>query len=430
MPERYDEFYAAERAEQERFLEQEAAALRPEAHTPGRFHLQRAKINGKWRELCIPLPETRKRHHEMLDYLYSLETDWPAGTCGSIPGRGVLYNAEQHINNGSRYFYQLDLKDAFKNVNIYTLLEATGQIIPPEQQQMMDDFIFQYVANNRVSGLALGLPDSPHLFGIYYRPLDRVLMPLCAQKGIVCTRFFDDFTFSSRDDVFSPQERREKRELIESYPGAIINPYKTKVHDLAHDDKAITITGISFYPDGKIGLAPKLKRHLNNISAVVPRVINGELEPRAISTKQLESLCHSGLLFSDGDKVICNKRAFSIEGRRQESGFIEWALSTLEVLRGYRSLINGLVAYPPLASHPLVSDTEQVRDKVQNTIESTEKYLYDTISERVTKQIIEFGTAIMPDDWSQFLENQKKIIRSTSVAERSLGDLALNISAI
>lgn len=207
----------------------------------------------KYRTLMVPSEETMKRHRTMLQFLYSLAIPMPYAT-GAIPGKDLLDNVRPHRQSNS--FYKLDLKNAFPSVDKVELGRiAQKPIIPKRHQSEVVHFIESWGTHPEIPGLPLGAPTSPFLFNMYCLPMDRKLGAYCMDNGIIYTRYLDDLTFSVPDRL-GKIRRKQLNSLIESQPGMVINHPKSRVHNL--DVGPVTITGISLYPDRRLGASPWL----------------------------------------------------------------------------------------------------------------------------------------------------------------------------
>lgn len=369
---------------------------------PAKGHYERLhrQISGKWRELWVADKNTEKRLDGFQEYLYALDIEWPKATCGSVPGRGSFANAEIHIENGSKFFRKYDLKDAYSHVDILTLIETLDEEVPAEDQEYAHDIIYNFATIDQVPGLPQGLSTSPHLFDIYYRKLDQKLERYCSSRGIVYSRYLDDFTFSSQEDVFTPEVNRQIRRIIESHPGAIIHDKKTKnqSHDISLVDKAVTITGVSLYPDEKIGPSPKTKRQINKVCTTIPKVIRGEAEPVVFNEKHERRLRQKFINFDENGQGLSESFHW-VNGERKEPAYIDWLLTTMDNLKGYRSLMGSFLN----SGYELTNDTYYANQKIAKTIKLMETHLVNKIIEVEN----EFGHKI-PDEWNNFLYKTKK----------------------
>lgn len=227
----------------------------PKQHT-----LFRLDVDGrmKTREVWEPDEETRIRHEGMLQRLYELDIPMPYAY-GGVPGKGLRDNVEPHRH--SEVFYMLDIKNAYGSVDIDYLREKAARSVPrgignAGLRRSLDQFITEDAVIEGVPGLPQGYPASPYLFNLYCREMDGRLayaishLPWEFRSRIKYTRWLDDLTFSGSWKDLTAQKRRSIRDIVAETPGFEIETRKTRLHKIGNG--AVTITGISLYPDGRM----------------------------------------------------------------------------------------------------------------------------------------------------------------------------------
>ena len=179
-------------------------------------------------------------------------------------GKSLETHARAHL--GGRYFYQLDLRNAYAAVDISQLTDllvagAVEREWSKEWQQRVVSFVEERAIIDEVPGLPLGLPASPFLFNYYCSELDKSIAYVLGQglhypyeSDYVYTRWLDDLTISSHEPI-QGHARRVVREIIGEH-GFEIAQHKSKLHDRAKGP--VTVTGVSIYPDGHMLPAPHL----------------------------------------------------------------------------------------------------------------------------------------------------------------------------
>ena len=85
--------------------------------------------------------------------------------------------------------------------------------------------------------------------------MDRELATFCEARRITYTRYLDDLTFSTRQNL-GDRRRRMLRDIIERHEGMAINHRKSRLHSL--ENGPVTITGISIQPDGRVQPSPQI----------------------------------------------------------------------------------------------------------------------------------------------------------------------------
>lgn len=237
--------------------------------------IRQRKADGsvKERDIHVPSDEVVQQHQKMLHLLYGIDVPMPHAT-GALPGVSLLDNVRPHQN--SNHFYMMDLEDAYGSVDKDFLLDlAESPLIPRRHQDEVQDFIQNWATDKSIPGLPLGAPASPYLFNLYCVPLDRMIKDL-GYPDIAYTRYLDDLTFSSLYKI-GKKRRRNIRSVIDEYPGIRINHDKTRVHTLGSG--AVTITGVSLYPDNRrLGPSPSLlERAKENLDDTQIRIDKGQL---------------------------------------------------------------------------------------------------------------------------------------------------------
>ncbi len=113
---------------------------------------------------------------------------------GYRPGRNIRENAKQHA--GRKLLLSLDLENFFPSISrerIDKLFQSAG--INAEVSGLLSRFV-------TIGGsLPLGLPTSPEISNAIAFPIDIELQALALQVGATYTRYADDLSFSSTDNL-------------------------------------------------------------------------------------------------------------------------------------------------------------------------------------------------------------------------------------
>ena len=211
----------------------------------------------KMREIAEPSLKAREQHSTMLRVFYHFfdGESMPHAT-GSVPGKQLIDNVMPHRLSNS--FYQLDLKDAFANVDIDVLIEKlmnSGRL-PARWNYDVEKFVLDWGRQADIPGLPQGAPCSPVLFNFYCLEMDRVLGKYCEDSGITYTRYLDDLTFSAPTRL-GKKRRGHIRNIIANHSAGLeINHSKSRLHSL--DNGPVTITGISIQTDRRLQPSPEL----------------------------------------------------------------------------------------------------------------------------------------------------------------------------
>lgn len=204
----------------------------------------------KQREIWMPNPDMLAMQQRFLCSLERLKPDLPYAT-GARKGDSPAKNVERHA--GNRYFYLLDLKSAYEQVDMSVLawqLQGLGMQGDVHDTQ---EFLEKFCKPPGGNGLATGSPTAPFLFNVYCLQLDVHLGAYAESEGMVYTRYLDDLTFSAADtgfptrDVINPKKRAAIRKIIDDN-GFVLSPHKTRVSDV--QDAPVIITGLQLNKKG------------------------------------------------------------------------------------------------------------------------------------------------------------------------------------
>jgi hypothetical protein len=203
----------------------------------------------KLRKLEAPNDAMRIIHGRLIQYLRSLEIEMPYATACRL-GDSPRKNLERH--KGNRYFFVLDLKNAYRQVDqrkLARILCAADPALKGSEEEV-SAFLGQYCVS-KFGGLPMGASASPDLFNLYCAVLlDVPLGKLCAEYGWVYTRYLDDLTISCTSD---PPTRRVGRPAIRAIveeAGFKVNHKKARLRDLAFGP--IFLNGIGLEHGGRI----------------------------------------------------------------------------------------------------------------------------------------------------------------------------------
>lgn len=109
---------------------------------------------------------------------------------GSIKGKNNILNALQHANN--EYFFTVDLKDFFSNINRHQVYQA---LVREHFSPTVARIITQLTTYN--GKLPQGPPSSPVISNLVFVETGTRLQEFSQEHGITFTSYLDDLTFSS-----------------------------------------------------------------------------------------------------------------------------------------------------------------------------------------------------------------------------------------
>jgi hypothetical protein len=229
-----------------------------------------------------------------------------------VPGSTVIENVKRH--QAGQYFYIVDLKDAYDEVDLDLLATIIVLILKRDQywsefQQFLrsvskfgqPDFkaiehvmyldpvtpwvhtFLKLYCSGKPGGLGTGCVASPYLFNLYCEVmLDGGVRYLCksGQTEATYTRYADDLVISSSKPLFS-KFRREVRKRIRS---ASFGPSHRKSKVLYREQGTVFITKTGITRGGKLAFPQKKRRQLHGmihnyleVGTVLPNVVAGHI---------------------------------------------------------------------------------------------------------------------------------------------------------
>lgn len=235
------------------------------------FTYKETVTKGKKRRVGVPDDEAREFHDGLTKKIRGNRS------MRGIPefrNRITALNVQPHVINRSNRYYLLDIENAYDNVALSSLVDVVvgKQVMGPNvhSTQVMED-LYEFCIDHETGGLIQGGPASWDLFDLYCEDLDDRLSAFSVGADFVYTRYADDLTFSARSKNAKHQpiaagKRRSIRSFIEDKGFAVSHP---KSHLYSLDEKPITITGISIYPDLRVSPTPQ---QLEDANEAVRRV--------------------------------------------------------------------------------------------------------------------------------------------------------------
>ena len=151
-----------------------------------------AKNNGSSRTIYAP-NKTLKYIQRQLNQVFSLIYKPKRIAMGFVQGRSVLTNAKVHSNK--KCVLNIDLKDFFDGIHFGRIL-GLFKSFPFCFDHDIAKMLAQLVCFN--GKLPQGAPTSPILSNFICRRLDNDLIKMCSYYKIVCTRYCDDITISTK----------------------------------------------------------------------------------------------------------------------------------------------------------------------------------------------------------------------------------------
>lgn len=180
-----------------------ALLKRGEAYTS--FKL--SKGSGGFRQITAPVEPLKRVQRRILErLLYQCPVSTQAH--GFTPQRSIVSNATPHL--GARSIFGLDLKDAFPSIKRARVRHALqrhlghpvkhlGPQLSGRERALLWDTLVELLTYQ--GKLPQGSPASGYLLNLCLLNLDKLLTDLASAHQLTYTRYADDLTFSSREDV-------------------------------------------------------------------------------------------------------------------------------------------------------------------------------------------------------------------------------------
>jgi len=237
-------------------------------------------LSGVQKKRCIwsPNEEMRRLQKSLVTYLRSLGIELPSST-GAVPGKSVVDHINRHrLQDKSfpRYFYHLDIANAYGGVDITKLSEVVDLYENGGGGKEILAFLERF-CESRDGGLIVGSPSSPDLFNIYCEVvIDQEMRRLCQRYGMTYTRYLDDILLSSTE-VIGNRKRKAIRSVVESARFKT-NHKKARVIDLSLGP--VNINGVGLDQCGRIFLPIRVAKRINGL---LHRAINkGDVSPQVV----------------------------------------------------------------------------------------------------------------------------------------------------
>ena len=187
-------------------------------------------IKGKKRHIIAPTKELKSIQGKILQMLNDAPIH-PAAL-GGTAGNSSKSNAKVHA--GNTYTLRLDIKDFFSNMHssrVRSTFEKLGCCTS------VANLLTKLTTIN--FHLPPGFRTSTHLANILCLKMYTNLEAYIKPKGLIYTRFVDDFTFSG--SFISPKTLDKIKEIIEAH-GFIL---KSQKEFFSHGEKAPVVTGLN-----------------------------------------------------------------------------------------------------------------------------------------------------------------------------------------
>ena len=219
-----------------------------------RFLAHPEALKNRYKSFTIPKKSggTRIIHapHERLKYVLKLFDlllrtvfDTHEAANGFVNDRSIVDNARMHVQ--SNFILNVDLKDFFDSFDRNQIKMFFYKHLTQGNEKLA--FILASLVTNPfvVDGgerftLPQGSPVSPYLTNLLCKKLDKDLTSFAARKNVKYSRYADDITFSSQQNVFDQSFMEDFKSIIKNHR-LQLNPKKTRLQSKAYRQE---VTGI------------------------------------------------------------------------------------------------------------------------------------------------------------------------------------------
>lgn len=184
---------------------------------------------------------------------------------GFIKQRSIITNAEIHTNK--KCMLNIDIKDFFGSIHIGRVI-GLFRSIPFLFNNTIATSLAQLVCYK--NHLPQGAPTSPVISNLICRKLDNDLIMLASKHKVLCTRYCDDITFSTKARILPPQIAKklddgkvilgDELRLVFSNNNFVINEEKTRCQFFFNRQM---VTGLTV--NKKVNIPRKKYKHIRAI---------------------------------------------------------------------------------------------------------------------------------------------------------------------
>ena len=215
------------------------------------------------RIIYIPNEFLKNAHKWFLQELYYAKSRFFLKYAYGVKGKTLLEHVRKHLAN--RYFYLIDIHNAFGSVSFVGLLCILLSIGKWKAQKSELIFFLKHgcfisfpekeklFTKYGHKGLMQGMPTSPFLFNIYAGEyLDKALEEICRKHKLTYSRFIDDLIFSRNGRPITKGIRKKIRRVILNAKMEISH-HKCEVLDRKKGE--IKLNGIRLKDDNTLGVS-------------------------------------------------------------------------------------------------------------------------------------------------------------------------------
>ena len=245
------------------------------------------KKSGGKRHIENPKTSLKKLQHKLNNYLqavyYFLKTPIAYGfiiaSTKEKDRRDIFTNARKHLEQP--YLLNIDIKDFFHSIEVPDIWKALGRAPFSLQRQTVELLTRLVTYRGR---LPMGAPTSPVISNLVLLDLDQSLHEYAEQEQLIITRYADDISISSQEEISEVRYNHIKAR-IEAY-NFQLNEAKTTWYT-PKDTKEVT--GILLLEDNKLGLSDDYIQEIESEIEQLATVITVQNRQGTINTHWVEN---------------------------------------------------------------------------------------------------------------------------------------------
>lgn len=171
------------------------------------------KKKGGYREIAAPANNLKLIQQKLNEILTNYYENFIASQVhGFCHNRSIVTNAKHHLRK--KYVLNIDLKDFFPSIH-FGRVNGLFRSEPFNFNDKISNILANICCHEGV--LPQGSPTSPIITNFICKKLDKELQHLAKRNNCKYTRYADDITISSNDDIFPDEIALLKRDNSESF---------------------------------------------------------------------------------------------------------------------------------------------------------------------------------------------------------------------
>jgi len=172
-------------------------------------------------EKLVEYSKALKLVHRRIKDLLDETIDLPDCVFGFKKGCSAKTAASKHV--GKKYIFSVDIKDFFPSITS----DMVQQALMNEGVEQNDVWLIARLVAYK-GRLPQGAITSPTVSNVVFKPKDLQILKLCERYGLTYTRYADDLTFSTNEEIDWTQFTTELEQILQ--PEYRINTKKLKIY--------------------------------------------------------------------------------------------------------------------------------------------------------------------------------------------------------